>query len=94
MYIEVEMDEEEKLPPLPTTVRLSARYRGAPKASQHMSLRLFIALILLVSAMGWHGIRTIGEFLYLMDQRYAHPSPSPTPEIEIRFEPSTSRASK
>ena len=81
------MESEEKLPPIPTKIRLNARYRGAPRARKDMSLRLFILLILLISALGWHGIRTIGQFLYLMDQRYAHATPSPTPGVEIRFEP-------
>jgi hypothetical protein len=81
------MADAEKLPPIPTKVRLNARYRGAPRARKDMSLRLFVLLILFISAMGWHGIRTIGKFLYLMERRYAQPSPSPTPEIEIHFEP-------
>ena len=84
------MDDEEAPPPIPTKIRLNARYRGAPKARKDMSLRLFVLLILLISAMGWNGIRSIGQFLYLMDQRYSRstPAPSPTPEVEIRFEPS------
>ena len=81
------MDSEEKLPPIPTKIRLNARYRGAPRARKDMSLRLFLLLILLISALGWHGISTISRFLYLMDQRYGHPTPSPTPGIEIHFEP-------
>jgi len=82
------MEQEPELPPIPTKIRFAARYREAPKARKDISLRLFVLLILLISAMGWHGIRSIGQFLSLMDQRYAHPSPSPNPEIEIRFEPS------
>lgn len=83
------MDEDETLPPIPTKIRFEARYREAPKARKDMSLRLFILLIVMISAMGWQGIRNIGVFLQLMQERYAHPSPSPTPEVEIRFEPST-----
>ena len=82
------MNEEEELPPIPTKVRLNARYRAAPKARKDISLRLFIALIIIIAAMGWQGISNIGVFLQLMDQKYGHPSPSPTPGIEIRFEPS------
>ena len=88
------MDDEETLPPIPTKIRFAARYREAPRARKDISLRLFILLILVISAMGWQGISNISRFLSLMDQRYAHPSPSPTPGIEIRFEPSTSRVSK
>ena len=81
------MDETEPLPPIPSRIRLNARYRGAPKARKDISLRLFLLLILTISAMGWHGISSITRFLYLMDQRYGDPTPTPTPEIEIRFEP-------
>jgi hypothetical protein len=83
------MDEDETLPPIPTKIRFEARYREAPKARKDISLRLFVLLIIMISAMGWQGIRNIGVFLQLMQERYAHPSPSPTPEVEIRFEPST-----
>jgi hypothetical protein len=89
------MDETEPLPPIPSRIRLHARYRGAPKARKDISLRLFLLLILTISAMGWHGINSISRFLYLMDQRYSHPTPTPTPGIEIRFEPlEPSEASK
>lgn len=82
------MDDEEKLPPLPTKVRFEARYREAPRARKDLSLRLFVLLILTISLLGWQGIRNIGVFLQLMQQRYAQPAPTPTPEIEIRFESS------
>ena len=82
------MNDEESLPPIPTKVRLNARYRAAPRARKDISLGLFIALILIIAALGWQGIRNIGVFLQVMNQRYSHPSPSPTPGIEIRFEPS------
>ena len=81
------MEQEPELPPIPTKIRFAARFREAPKARKDISLKLFVILILLISAMGWQGIRNITQFLYLMDQRYGHPSPSPLPEIEIRFEP-------
>lgn len=81
------------MPPLPTKIRLEARYRDLPRGSTNLGLYLFVGLVILIFALGLQGMSSITTFLDLTKrslERKARqtPRPEPTPEIEIRFEPS------
>lgn len=76
-------------PSLPTRIRFERR--ELPRQRTDISLIIFLALMALLTLMGWKGFQTIGEFLTVAQRAAKTSRPSPTPpsspgEVMIQVE--------